>query len=215
MNLSSEAITAFVDDLAAVDSGERAYNHYAPTNANNDLRRANLSLYLQHMAERQPDTILIAEAPGYRGCRLTGLPMTSRRVMLEGIEALAMFGEARGYCNPQDTGFERIYNEQSATILWGTLAEIGAVPFIWSTFPFHPHQPQKPLSNRRPTKTEIALGVPFIKRLLAMYRFSRVIAVGNVAYETLNKLGIAVTAKVRHPAQGGKNDFVAGLKALF
>ncbi len=215
MTLSPETIAAFVDDLAAVDSGERAYNHYAPTNTDNALRRANLALYLQHMAARQPDTILIAEAPGYRGCRLTGIPMTSRRVMLEGVAKLAMFGEARGYRNPQDEGFERIYNEQSATILWSTLAEIRAVPFIWSTFPFHPHQPQKPLSNRRPTKSEITLGIPFIERLLAMYRFSRVVAVGNVADETLRKLGIAVTAKVRHPAQGGKNDFVAGLKALF
>jgi hypothetical protein len=36
--------------------------------------------------------------------------------------------------------------------------------------------------------------------------------VGNVAYDTLRAMGLECS-KVRHPAQGGKNDFVAGLSA--
>ena len=36
---------------------------------------------------------------------------------------------------------------------------------------------------------------------------------GNKAAESLNKLGIQ-HEKVRHPAQGGKNDFVRGMIEL-
>jgi hypothetical protein len=36
---------------------------------------------------------------------------------------------------------------------------------------------------------------------------------GNKAAESLNKLGIP-HEKVRHPAQGGKSDFVRGMIAL-
>jgi uracil-DNA glycosylase len=39
-----------------------------------------------------------------------------------------------------------------------------------------------------------------------------VIAVGNVGYALLCDMGIQCV-KIRHPAQGGMNDFVAGLRA--
>ena len=72
------------------------------------------------MAARAPRTLLVMEAPGYRGCRLTGVPVTSRKVLLEGVPALQIFGAAAGYRDVADAGFERVYSEQSATIVWNT-----------------------------------------------------------------------------------------------
>ncbi len=208
-----QAIDAFIRDLSGTRLADDAFNEYAPGDANNAIRRANLRLYLRVMAGRQPRTLLVMEAPGYRGCRLTGVPVTSRKVLLEGLPAHGIFGREAGFQDVSDIGFERVYGEQSATIVWGALAGVGALPLIWNAFPFHPHKPGQPRSNRKPRAAEIALGAPILRRLLDDWTFDEVIAVGNVAYETLLGEGVGCE-KVRHPAQGGKPEFVRGLSEL-
>lgn len=213
MPASDQDIDTLIRDLSRARLSADSFNEYAPGDENNAIRRANLRLYLRAMATRAPRTLLVMEAPGYRGCRLTGVPVTSRKVLLEGAPALQIFGAQGGYRDVADAGFERVYGEQSATIVWGTLAQLDALPVIWNTFPFHPHKAGRPLSNRKPRKAETELGSIFLKRVLALWRFRQVVAVGNVAYQTLGDLGIPCR-KLRHPAHGGKNDFVAGLSAL-
>lgn len=213
MSISNHDIDTLIRDLSQARLSGDVCNEYAPGDANNAIRRANLRLYLREMAAREPRTLLVMEAPGYRGCRLTGIPVTSRKILLEGAPALRIFGDEAGFRDVADAGFERFYGEQSATIVWGALSQLGALPMIWNTFPFHPHQAGRPLSNRRPRKAETALGAVFLKRVLSLWRFRRVAAVGNVAYQTLGDLGVHCR-KLRHPAHGGKNEFVAGLNAL-
>ncbi len=207
------SISALIRDLSRIHLAGDAHNEYAPGDPNSDIRRANLQRYFRLMAARRPRSLLVLEAPGYRGCRLTGVPVTSRKILLEGLPALGIFGVEDGFQDVSDSGFERVYGEQSATIVWGALTELGALPMIWNTFPFHPHQAGRPLSNRKPRAAEIAIGVGFLRRILQLWRFEQVIAVGNVAYDTLQRDGVDC-AKVRHPAQGGKRDFVVGLSAL-
>ncbi|HLV34807.1 MAG TPA: uracil-DNA glycosylase [Spirillospora sp.] len=207
-----DPIDHFIHRLSCAETAPDACNQYAPGSPTNAIRRANLRRYLQAMVERRPDTLLVMEAPGYRGCRLTGVPVTSRRILLEGVPDLELFGSERGFQDVPEPGFERVQGEQSATIVWGTLRQIGVVPLIWNTFPFHPHQPGQPLTNRRPRAPETALGTTFLRDLLDWFAPSRVIAVGNVAYATLESMAV-MCERVRHPAQGGKNDFVAGLTA--
>ncbi|MGB1285607.1 MAG: uracil-DNA glycosylase, partial [Aggregatilineales bacterium] len=129
---------------------------------------------------------------------------------------ISVFGEKHGYQEPHDTGFERVQREQSATIVWNTLAEIQPkkLPLIWNTFPFHPHKPDKPLTNRRPRKPEMRQGADFLNMMIDLFHPEQIVAIGNVAHETLTGMGHDCV-KVRHPAQGGKNDFVAGLTAIF
>ena len=213
MPVSNHDIDTLIRDLSTARLLADAFNEYAPGDANNAIRRANLRLYLREMAAREPKTLLVMEAPGYRGCRLTGIPVTSRKVLLEGVPALRIFGAESGYRDVADAGFERVSGEQSATIVWGALAQLGALPMIWNTFPFHPHQAGRPLSNRKPRRAETEIGAVFLERVLSLWRFRQVAAVGNVAYQTLGDLG-APCRKLRHPAHGGKNDFVAGLSAL-
>ena len=207
-------LDTLIDLLANSPTAADAYNEYTVPDSNNVIRRANLKLYLQMMVERQPNTMIVMEAPGYRGCRLTGVPVTSRKVMLEGVPELDMFGVDQGFQNVDDVGFERVYGEQSATIVWGTLANLEVVPFIWNTFPFHPHKKDQPLTNRKPRKPETRLGGEILKHIIELWHFERIVAIGNVAYDTLSGLEIDCV-KVRHPAQGGKNDFVAGLTDIF
>ena len=189
-----------------------AYNQLgAGENPYNAIRRANVQRYLNDVLERQAGIVLIAEAPGYRGMRVTGVPMVSRRILREGVPSLGMFGTERGYQDVPEPGFEAIQSEQTASILWSVLPELGVVPLVWGAFPFHPHQPGKPLTNRKPRAPEVKIGEPFVRELLEIFAPKKVIAVGNVGYGLLTAMGIP-SVKIRHPAQGGKNDFVAGMR---
>lgn len=213
-------IDALIDSLAHTQTAADAFNEYACGNANennykvnNAIRRQNLRLYLRHMLRLQAKAMLVMEAPGYRGCRLTGIPVTSRKIMLEGLPGLDLFGGAAGYRDVDDAGFEDIYGEQSATIVWKTLADLGALPLIWNAYPFNPRKPGQARSNRKPRRGELDVGAAFLRAALALCPVQQVIAVGNVAYDTLGKIGVTCD-KVRHPAHGGKNEFVAGLGRL-
>ncbi|MDQ7024411.1 MAG: uracil-DNA glycosylase [Anaerolineae bacterium] len=213
--IDDTAIDKLIADLAAVQPERNdVFNQYfINEDANNAIRRANFRLYLQAMAQRQPTTLLVMEAPGYRGSRLTGVPVTSRKVLLEGVADLGMFGQENGFQDVTDAGFENVYGEQSATIVWTTLATLQSVPLIWNTFPFHPCKADNPRTNRRPRKPETQLGGKFLSIIIDLFQPEQIIAIGNVAHETLTGMGIHCD-KVRHPAQGGKNDFVAGLTKL-
>ncbi|MCY4525478.1 MAG: hypothetical protein OXB89_02620, partial [Anaerolineaceae bacterium] len=82
----------FVDALARSATGPQLFNQYDSNADFNTLRRANLRRFLRDMEQRRPQALLLFEAPGYRGCRLTGVPATSRRVLLEGVPSLGLFG---------------------------------------------------------------------------------------------------------------------------
>lgn len=204
--------TLFIDRLAHTPTAPDAFNQYeSGSNPYNVIRRNNLQRYLKDMYARQPEIALIAEAPGYKGMRLTGVPFLSRQMLVESLPTLHLFGTSRGYQDVPEPSFEWIKSEQSGTIVWNTLAELGIVPFIWGAFPFHPHQKENLQSNRPPRRSEVKTGAVFLAELLDIFKPQKVIAVGNVAYASLSELGVPC-AKIRHPAQGGKNDFVAGLK---
>jgi uracil-DNA glycosylase len=193
----------FLVDLFQRPHAHDSYNPYFDGEEWGRVRGRNLQRYLSFMQERQPTTLMLMEAPGYRGCRVTGIPVTSRNVMLSGI-----LGD--GYEDTHEIGFEAFNSEQSATIVWETLATMPTLPVIWNTFPFHPHQAGNRISNRTPRPAEIREGVAVLENVLAMFQPSRTIAVGNVAAKALAQLNLPYT-RVRHPAQGGKHDFVAGM----
>lgn len=207
-----------IDEIVNQLAGETfetddVYNQYALNDANNEKRCANLKRYLNDMLKRRPQHLMVMEAPGYRGCRLTGIPVTSRKIMLEGLNNLSFFGEDKGYLPVDDAGFETVYGEQSATIVWTTLDEMRIAPLIWNTFPFHPRKGKQARTNRKPRVAETTLGLRYLDSIIDLFQPELIIAVGNVAYDTMDKAGIT-SHKVRHPAQGGKNDFVAGLREL-
>ena len=117
------------------------------------LRRARLRAYLESRADAS--FILVGEAAGYRGARVSGVPFTSER-------QLTGAGPA----------------EASATIVHRVLAELGldAQVLLWNVVPTHPGTET---SNRRPTAAEVRGGLPFLR---ALARDRRPIAVGRVAH---------------------------------
>lgn len=206
-----DKIDAFIAALAAAPVAEDAYNQYAHDDPHNAVRRENLRRYLQDMAARSPQVLLVGEAPGYQGCRRSGVPFTSDFILLKPPDGVPLFGEANGYRMAAE--YDKPRKEPSATIVWQGIAEIGLLPLIFSAYPFHPHKKDKPLSNRAPRAAELEAGRAFLREIMALFQPETVIAVGNNAAKSLAVMDVEAV-KVRHPSHGGKADFLAGFEAV-
>ena len=167
----------FVTDLARTEIGS-TFNQYEAS----PLLRARLAVYLAVKASAR--LLLVGEAAGYRGARVSGIPFTSER-QLSG----------------------RPPAEATATIVHDVLTELGVERevLLWNLVPTHPHAPGNPHSNRRPTRAEVEAGRPFLHRLA---RGRRTIAVGRLAHAELGG------PYVRHPSHGGAREFRAALLEL-
>ena len=176
------------------------------------IRRDQLRAYL---AERQKATvILLAEALGYQGGHFTGIPMTSERLLLGRLRHKGLGPEMVFAPAPRRTSREDVkrdgFTEPTATIVWGTMHDLGIDPrsvILWNAFPWHPYKPDKGyLSNRTPTDEEVMLGRPVLLALTAFAPQARILAVGQKSAGLLAAMGVAAPA-LRHPANGGAGQF--------
>jgi uracil-DNA glycosylase len=140
-----------VDRLARARVGS-THNQYARS----QLRRERLRVYLE--ARAGAGVVLVGEAAGYRGARISGVPFTSER-------QLTGTGPA----------------EATATIVHRVLDELGIDDevLLWNVVPTHPGTCS---SNRRPTSAEIRVARPFLDELT---QGRRVVAVGRLAASVL------------------------------
>ncbi len=162
------------------------------------VRIANLRAYLAERSEA--DVVALGEAAGYQGMRWSGIAFTSER-------DLARWGEPyRPSCAA------RRWSEPSGTIVHRVLDELGAERrvILWNTVPTHPHRPGEPLSNRRPTVSEVEAGAAFARRLIELVQPAAVVAVGRIAESVLG----GGATYVRHPANGGGAAFAAGMREI-
>lgn len=177
----------------------------------------NVKLYLKRMLKENPAYLIVGEAPGYKGCRHSGVPFTSERNLLQ----TDFFREQGGYRvrNPK-----KPESEASATIVWNFLCPPDGgkrkpVPLIWNAFPFHPYDPAKVTkngtkSNRKPNAEELSFGKGILEALIKLYGFGakNVVAVGKTAEAVLEKIFPGeIIFEVPHPANGHKADFEEGL----
>ncbi|MDK9702532.1 MAG: uracil-DNA glycosylase [Sulfuritalea sp.] len=180
-----------------------------PHDAVPDGPAARMDRLARHL-DCDPDLILVAEAPGYRGCRYSGIAFTSERLLLDG--AIPRVPPLLHRLSRR----ERPFSEPSATIVWRTLYRLGLAErtVLWNAVQLHPHRAGEPWSNRTPTPGEIALGEPALRLLLEHFPRARIVAVGKKAEGLLAAIGIVPLATVRHPANGGATAFAAGMKSL-
>jgi uracil-DNA glycosylase len=171
------------------------------------LRRKNLESFLGAALHNRTDTIWIARDLGYRGGRRTGVPLTDEVRLKSAGELFGGIKLRRATCGP-------IVAERTAAVVWEVLSQIGQPILLWNVFPFHPHEPADPLSNRCHTAAERETTLPLLQKLIAMFRPRRLVAIGRDAHQVLRDLGTPVTA-VRHPSYGGQAEFIASLYDLY
>jgi uracil-DNA glycosylase len=197
------AIDALLADLSTATIGA-TFNQFRETSPDDvpdapAIRLANLRHYL--VERDQADVLAIGEAAGYQGMRWSGIAFTSEFDLLH-------WGEPYRRSSRRP----RPWKEPSGTIVHGVLDEMGAERrvILWNTVPTHPHLPGQPLSNRRPTRLEVAAGLPYAQRLIDIIRPRLIVGVGRIAAETVGSRAVYV----RHPAQSGATAFRAGMRAL-
>ena len=141
-----------VERLADAEIGD-TYNQYAES----AQLRERLHDYL--LARVGARVVLVGEAAGYRGARVSGIPFTSER-------QLTGSGPA----------------EATATIVHRVLAQLGVGDgvLLWNVVPTHPGSET---SNRRPTRAEVEAAAPFLEELT---RGRVAIAVGRLAAAALD-----------------------------
>ena len=146
----------FVRRLAEARIGD-TFNQYADS----PLRRERLGRYLG--SRRRAPFLLVGEAAGYRGARISGIPFTSER-------QLTGAGPA----------------EATATIVRRVLEELGIEEgvLLWNVVPTHPGTET---SNRPPTRVEVEAGEEF---LVELARGRRVLPVGRLAERALGLAGV-------------------------
>lgn len=152
----------------------------------------------------QPRLVLVGEAPGYQGCRSTGVAFSSEALMLEG---------AVPRCDAGTRLSTRVrpWREPSATVVWSSLYLAGLAECCWLTnaFPLHPYG-KGALTNRAPKARERAIGLDWLVELLGFAGDALVGAVGQQAGDSLEKAGIG-HVRLRHPAYGGASEFRKGV----
>ena len=140
----------FVARLASARIGT-TFNFYG-NGSGAGVRRARLQAYLE--AQTEARLLLVGEAAGYRGARVSGIPFTSER-------QLTGTGPA----------------EATATIVQRVLAVLDVEVLCWNVVPTHPGTAT---SNRRPLRGEVEAARPFLEELAAG---RRILAVGRLAAE--------------------------------
>jgi uracil-DNA glycosylase family 4 len=146
--------SAIVEDLSCAVIGA-TFNFYRD-GERAALCRRRLVAYLE--ARSEAPILLVGEAPGYRGTRISGIPFTSER---------------------QLTGAGP--SEATATIVHRVLSQLGLEEdvLLWNVVPTHPGDAGW---NRAPTRAEVEAGRPFLEVLV---RGRRPIAVGRLAHAVL------------------------------
>lgn len=203
----------FIDSLKA-SRFDDVFNPYADRCEVHDLddapklRASALLKLLKVAAKSEIDAFWIGRDLGYRGGRRTGLALT---------DDVHLSSHATRWNIKVDRATSgSMVRERTAAVIWSMLASVPTPVFLWNVFPFHPHEPGEPFTNRSHNSKERELGEALLAELISMLRPQRLICIGNDAAKTgLRLAGIADVVKVRHPSYGGQAEFIRQIENLY
>jgi hypothetical protein len=181
---------------------------YDAATADGALRLANLRRYLELTSGAT--TLLVGEAPGWRGATITGVPFMSLRELSARPGLLTGAPEGDGFLLPAAPAPAW---ELSASIVQKALRGWAVQPVNWPIYPNHPFQAPDRATNRPPRVPEVQAGSRIALELAHALGVGRVVAIGRKAERALAAAGVEAVA-VRHPAQGGAALFAAQMAVI-
>ena len=204
LNQRMSSIESFVESLKLQQNTSTVSNPYL-----SDDLAANLQCYLEAMMSvAGKRVLLVGEAPGFKGCKLTGIPFSSGKMIEESDHRL--FRSIK-----KELTISEIDSENTATMVWEYLARKRTIPLFWNSFPFHPHPENNLHKNRAPNKNEIATGVSYLQNLAEIFQPERIAGIGHAGTRCATlAFPDREIAYIRHPSYGGKSDFVKGMNKL-
>ena len=203
-----EPLIPLVNALTAFATRVDLFNPYVSRTAYDlddapEIRLSNLLQYLSGYLDSTA-TLILAEAPGPWGCRLTGIPITAEYEL-----ARSDFPVRGKKCT---TGSPR--KEYSSGIFWRVMVSHSEKFLVWNAVPFHPHRKGNLDSIRTPSNAELAECAAITDVVLSAFNPSRTLALGRRPEKQLSDLGILSTY-IRHPSQGGARMFEEGMLKAF
>lgn len=172
-------------------------------------RRATALSAMVESAAREPiDAIWVGRDLGYRGGRRTGLALTDDIHIARHAKRWDLIAER--------PTIGAAVAERTAAVIWSMLSQIDARIFLWNVFPLHPHESDEPFTNRQHNARERRAGEELLHALIVLLRPARVIAIGNNAAASANRVVDAVPVIcVRHPSYGGQTAFLGQIAKLY
>ncbi len=198
------SIEEFIAELTKQKNTSTVTNPYL----NQDIAD-NLRLYLNAMNKMEGKRVLlVGEAPGYKGCKITGIPFTSGKAFERFDHPLLKEIGSR-------LKLSKIESENTATIVWEYLSRKKDTPLFWNSFPFHPHPNGNENKNRAPTSGEVEIGINYLKKLRLIYKPEVVAGIGEKGVKCAKKAFPNETiVYIRHPSFGGKSEFIDGMDKI-
>lgn len=204
--------TSFVQEMAAIQL-PNVFNPYADICLMHDrkdaaaMRRRNLSALLASAQAIGVDTIWMGRDLGYRGGRRTGLALTDETCLVHFPGVYPGAETAKSTMGPAVA-------ERTATEIWAFMTQLELPPLLWNVFPFHPHEPEQPFTNRKFTSGELKVADVLNRRLIDWLGVRRIIAIGQDAGHYAERFDVKVE-RVRHPSYGGVAKFRDGIRKLY
>lgn len=171
---------------------------------NKSIQLENITKYINFYAEKKPNYLLVGEAPGYKGCGITGIPFVdemtikTNKFLIDEIQLSAKGNQ----------------EESSSKIIWQKFNKeiVEKKIMFWNIFPFHPHKEGSKESNRTPNSKELLEGKVYFDELLRLLELKKenVYCIGMSSFLTI--FNEVPTNYLRHPSFGGKNLFIEMFK---
>ena len=198
------SIEEFIDELRKQKNTLTVSNPYL-----GDGVAENLLNYLKYMmAIKGKRILLVGEAPGHKGCKITGIPFTSGRVF-ERVNHPVL------QALKDKLSLSKVEAEITATIVWNYLSRKGFSPLFWNSYPFHPYPEGNERKNRPPSPEEIEEGVKYLKAIYNLFKPNAIAGIGHLGVKCAKRAfpNIHITY-IRHPSFGGKADFIEGMDKI-
>lgn len=198
----------FVSELASIELPD-VFNPYAHNCVIHDssdgasIRRQNLVSYLEVLLRQGAQTMWMGRDLGYRGGRRTGLALTDEK-------HLSSFSRVYPGSSAKKATSTDLVAERTAAEIWGQIQLLDEPPLLWNVFPFHPHESQSEMTNRKFRSRELALVKELNAELINMMGVEQILGIGNDAAAYSKAFGVQ-TDYVRHPSYGGVKDFREGI----